>query len=317
MDQTKALTFNRIPILGSSKISFDEWKFAFDHWCKTFGIKEESEKVDYLFAITDKTARTIVYNSLNKKTHDSYETILTNLSKHFKKSSTKNSRILELSSITIKKDESISDFDLRFSDLLNQVSKTVNISEVIIISYYINAFRNWPRIYESLMEEEPITLEEAMKITSKKEKIMKLIKENKEKGSNNKVKSSNSDRKLDTHYNYSNKNFQNQNVNNNENKHKYNNHYNYYNQNKNTNYNRQHVNDYYNNSRLTNKTNDNNNKNKLNNNEMEELTKKLSELTLNFCVNYLQGHNKEECSDDDNKYNNENNNIDNDDESLN
>jgi len=276
MDQTKALTFNRIPILGSSKISFDEWKFAFDHWCKTFGIKEESEKVDYLFAITDKTARTIVYNSLNKKTPDSYETILTNLSKHFKKSSTKNSRILELSSITIKKDESISDFDLRFSDLLNQVSKTVNISEVIIISYYINAFRNWPRIYESLMEEEPITLEEAMKITSKKEKIMKLIKENKEKGSNNKVKSSNSDRKLDTHYNnYSNKNFQNQNVNNNENKHKYSNHYNYYNQNKNTNYNRQHVNGYYNNSRLTNKTNDNNNKNKLNKNEMEELRKKL------------------------------------------
>jgi len=231
--------------------------------------------VDYLFAIIDKTARTIVYNSLNKKTPNSYETILTNLSKHFKKSSTKNSRILELSSITIKKDESISDFDLKFSDLLNQVSKTINISEVIIISYYINAFRNWPRIYESLMEEEPITLEEAMKITSKKEKIMKLIKENKEKGSNNKVKSSNSDRKLDTHYNYSNKNFQNQNVNNNENKHKYNNHYNYYNQNKNTNYNRQHVNGYYNNSRLTNKTNDNNNKNKLNKNEMEELRKKL------------------------------------------
>jgi len=59
------------------------------------------------------------------------------------------------------------------------------------------------------MEEEPTTLEEAMKITSKKEKIMKLIKENKEKGSNNKVKSSNSDKKLDTYYNnYSNKNFQ-------------------------------------------------------------------------------------------------------------
>ena len=38
---------------------------------------------------------------------------------------------------------------------------------------------------------------------------MKLIKENKEKGSNNKVKSSNSDKKLDTYYNnYSNKNFQ-------------------------------------------------------------------------------------------------------------
>jgi len=69
-NQTKILTFNILPILDSSKVSFDEWKFFFDYWCKIFKITEESKKADYLFAVTEKTARIIVYNSLNNKNPD-------------------------------------------------------------------------------------------------------------------------------------------------------------------------------------------------------------------------------------------------------
>ena len=333
--QTKIITFNRLPILGNSKVSFDEWKFSFDHWCKTFKVTEESEKVDYLFAVTDKTARTIVYNSLNKKNPDSYDTILSNLGKHFKRSTSKNSRILELSSITIKKDESISDFDLRFSELLNLVNKTVNVSEVITTSYYINAFRNWPRIYESLMEEEPTTLEEAMKITTKKEKILNLLKENKENkergsSSNSKGKSTNNNKKQESYQNTSyNKNptryvqqinnnsrytqqinnnsrYAQQNDNNNGNLDKYSNYYN--NQNRNysnyNNYNRQYTNEYKN-QKQPNEIH-NNYKNKLNDNEMDELTKKLSELKINFCVNCLGvGHDKGDCPEEETQEMNE------------
>ncbi|ORX63737.1 hypothetical protein BCR32DRAFT_307342 [Anaeromyces robustus] len=303
-NQSKSITFNRLPILGSSKTTFDEWKFSFDHWCKTFNITEESEKIDYLLAITDKIARTIVYNSLNKSTPDDYDTILTNLGKHFKKTTSKNSRILELSSITIRKDESISDFDLRFSDLLNQVNKTVTMSDVIVTSYYINAYRNWPKIYENLMEEEPITLEGAMKITSKKEKIMNLIKENKEKGTSSKEKLSNSNstrKHTDNHYNnYSYKNVTNFKQPSKSNYEKYNsNNNNYNNQNKsffNNNYYEQNKNNHYNKEKLTNETN-NNPKGKLNDNDIDEITKKLAGLNLNFCVNCLRiGHNYEECN---------------------
>ena len=320
-NQTKSITFNRLPILGSSKSTFDEWKFAFDHWCKTFKVTDETEKVDYLFAITDKTARTIVYNSLNKLKPDNYETILTNLGKHYKKTASKNSRILELSSITIKKDESISDFDLRFSDLLNQVCKTVELSEVIITSYYINAFRNWSRIYENLMEEEPTTLEGAMKITSKKEKIMNLIKENKEKSNNIKEKSNNSNKaikkNIDTYYNshqynsYTNKtgtNFIQPIRNRNENYNNQNNYNNKYNSNNYNNQNKSYPNNEYNNQKnKTNYLSKNNLENninkkqndKLNNNEIDEITKKLADLNLNFCVNCLRvGHNSDECYED-------------------
>ncbi|ORX86084.1 hypothetical protein BCR32DRAFT_275758 [Anaeromyces robustus] len=151
-NQTKTLTFNRLPILGSSKVTFDEWKFSFNHWCETFKVIDESEKINYLFAITDKTARTIVYNSLNKSNPDNYETIIKNIGKYYKKTSAKNSRILELSSITIRKDESITEFDLRFSDILNQVSKTITLGDIVVTSYYVKAFRNWTKIYESLMK---------------------------------------------------------------------------------------------------------------------------------------------------------------------
>jgi len=312
-NQPKNLTFNRLPILGSTKVSFDEWKFAFDHWCKTYKVTEETEKIDYLFAITEGTARTIVYNSLNKETPDNYDTIISNLGKHFKKTSSKNSRILELSSITIRKDESISDFDLRFSDLLNQVNKTVTMNEVIITSYYINAFRSWTKIYENLMEDEPTTLEAAMKITSKKEKIMNLIKENKSK-INSKEKSSNLKITGQTtnNYptNYTNKNVINNNKNfsNNFNKTSDNNYRSYnfgqnkkiiygnnYNNNRTYNNNEQNKNNYYYNNKLVNETKDNQKKNEVNN-EIEEITKKLSDLKINFCINYMRiGHVSEEC----------------------
>jgi len=55
------------------------------------------------------------------------------------------------------------------------------MSDEIIISYYINAFRNLPRTYEALLEKEPQKLDEAMKLTVKKEKIYSLIEENKPK----------------------------------------------------------------------------------------------------------------------------------------
>eukprot|EP00833_Pecoramyces_ruminatium_P016887 jgi/Orpsp1_1/1190919/evm.model.d7180000082134.1 len=336
-NQSKTITFNRLPILGSSKITFDEWKFSFDHWCKTFKITDETEKIDHLFAITDKTARTIVYNSLNKSTPDNYDTIIKNLSKHYKKSSAKNSKILELynslnkstpdnydtiiknlskhykkssaknskilelSSITIRKDESITDFDLRFSELLNQVIKNVTIPDVIITSYYINAFRNWTKIYENLMEEEPTTLQDAMKITEKKEKILNLMKENKGKGSISKEKLSNTDTKKqnENHSNYYNKYNPNytQNNRNNVDADKFNN-FNYNNQSRsyynNNNYNNRAYNNNYNNNNRDplrnnfnkNKTNNDTNniqKQKFSSNEIEEITKKLSDLKLNFC----------------------------------
>ena len=319
-NQSKTITFNRLPILGRSKITFDEWKFAFDHWCRTFKVEEESEKIDHLFAITESTARTIVYNSLNKSTPDNYETIIKNLSKHYKKAVAKNSKILELSSMMIKKDETITDFDLRFSELLNQVIKKVTIPDIIITSYYINVFRNWTKIYESLMEEEPITLEEAMKITGKKEKILNLMKENKGKGSTTKDKSSNSDSKKQTenyHSNYSNKyipnyiqyNRDNKDSNkfnsfnyNNQNKSYYNN--NNYSNNKVYNSNNNNNNEQYKNSFNRNKpNNDTNNsqKQKLSTNEIEEITKRLSDLKISFCVNCMKiGHCDSECNESEN-----------------
>jgi len=81
--------------------------------------------------------------------------------------------------MTIKKGEKVADFDIKFLDLVNQLQLVNN--ENIIIIYYINAFRNWPRMYEHLLEEEPKTLKEVMDFTSKKEKIFNLLGNNKQK----------------------------------------------------------------------------------------------------------------------------------------
>ncbi len=298
----KTLTFNRLPILGTPKVKYDEWKFSFDHWCSTFKVTEESEKIDYLFALTDKTARTIVYNSLSKTTPDGFEDIMKNLAKHYKKTTAKNSKILELSSIMIRKDETITDFDLRFTDILNQVSKTVTMSDVVISSYYINAFRNWTKIYESLMEEEPVTLEDAMKITGKKEKVMNLIKENNGKKNASKEKySTDTTRKYkeNSPNDYSKKYYpsssQNYKGKNQFNSNTY--------ANSNGNY---RVNNFRNNTNGTNnyqnKSNENNQKQKLNGDDIEAITQRLSDLKISFCVNCMRvGHTEEECMEEENQ----------------
>ncbi|ORX76425.1 hypothetical protein BCR32DRAFT_248751 [Anaeromyces robustus] len=84
-----------------------------------------------------------------------------------------------MSTITIRKDEKIFDFYVRFNSLFNQIKLNLNDQA----SYYINAFRNWSKIYEALLEE-PSTLQEAMKITSKKGKIFDLLEESKNKNKN-------------------------------------------------------------------------------------------------------------------------------------
>ena len=251
-----------------------------------------------------------MYNSLNKTTPDNYDTIIKNLRKYYKKTSAKNSKILELSSITIRKDETITEFDLRFSDILNQVNKTVTMSDIVVTSYYVNAFRNWNKIYESLMEEEPTNLESAMEITGKKEKVMNLMKENKGKGISLKEKPSNSNptkNKQENSYNkYYNRNYSNYILNNRDknNLNKYNK-FNYYNQNKNyldykNSFNKlynsdEQNNNYYIRNKPKNEIN-NNQKSKLNNDEINEITKRLSDLKISFCVNCMKvGHSKEEC----------------------
>ncbi|OUM69826.1 hypothetical protein PIROE2DRAFT_2258 [Piromyces sp. E2] len=113
------------------------------------------------------------------------------------------------------------------------------------------------------MEEEPTTLEEAMKIIGKKEKILNLMKENKIKGSNPKEKLSNSEtrKQPENHSNY------------------YINNSNYNNKNNNNNNNRDPLKNNFTKNKLNNDT-----KQKFNNDEIEEITKILSELKLNFCV---------------------------------
>jgi len=172
MSDTKAITFNRLPILGKPKVEFEDWKFSYERWCKTNEI-DDDEKVECLISITEGTERTIVINSLNKDNPDNYDTTINKLKAHFKSSLPKNSRLLELSTITIKKGETVGDFNTKFDTLLNHVN--VQLTDEVIISYYINAFRSIPRTYEALLEEEPKNLEDAKKITTKKEKIYNLI----------------------------------------------------------------------------------------------------------------------------------------------
>jgi len=110
---TKAITFIRLPILGEEKVQYEEWKFAFKNWRRKYKIENE-EKNEYLIAVTTDKARAIVINSLNKTQADSYEIILENLKKRLKPCTPKNVKFLEISTLTIKKGEKVSDFDTKF-----------------------------------------------------------------------------------------------------------------------------------------------------------------------------------------------------------
>jgi len=178
MSDTKAITFNRLPILGKPHVEFEDWKFSYERWCSSNKVTED-EKLECLISITDGVARTIVINSLNKSNPDDYNTTINKLREHYKSALPKNSRLLELSTIIIKKGESVAEFNTKFDTLLNKVN--VALSDEVIISYYINTFRNYVKIYESLLEAEPNSLEDAKKITTKKEKIYNLVGSNKSK----------------------------------------------------------------------------------------------------------------------------------------
>jgi len=88
-----------------------------------------------LISLTAGTARTIVYNSLSKSSPDDYDTFIANLKEHYKKTSSRNTRLLELSTITIKNGEKIPDFDVRFNTLCNDID--LKLDNQVITSYYI------------------------------------------------------------------------------------------------------------------------------------------------------------------------------------
>jgi len=294
MSDTKAITFNRLPILGKPKVEFEDWKFSYERWCKTNKV-DDDEKVECLISITEGTARTIVINSLNKDEPDDYDTTINKLKVHFKSSLPKNSRLLELSTITIKKGESVADFNTKFDTLLNHIN--IQLSDEVVISYYINAFRSFPKTYETLLEEEPKNLEDAKKITIKKEKIYNLIGTNK---SINKFTQGTP--------NYSHKN---------NNAKYYSNNYNNYNKSNNNNNNNNNNKNYSNTNNYNNKPHNYNNPNyqKFNNvnqnveyrrntlkypqptnDELQEITKKLADLKINVCINCQRiGHVIEDC----------------------
>ncbi|MBP5482801.1 MAG: hypothetical protein J6X99_00855, partial [Bacteroidales bacterium] len=125
--------FSRLPILGKPKVEFDDWKFSYERWCKLNNISEE-EKLECLISITEGTARTIVINSLNKENPDNYEITVNKLKEHYKSILPKNSRLLELSTITIKRGESVAEFNTKFDTLISKVS--IQLSNEVIISYY-------------------------------------------------------------------------------------------------------------------------------------------------------------------------------------
>jgi len=62
MSDTKTITFNRIPILGQSKVDFDDWKFSYERWCTSNKV-EEKEKVECLISVTEGISKKIVINS--------------------------------------------------------------------------------------------------------------------------------------------------------------------------------------------------------------------------------------------------------------
>ena len=298
MSDTKAITFNRLPILGKPKVEFEDWKFSYERWCKTNEI-DDDEKVECLISITEGTERTIVINSLNKDNPDNYDTTINKLKAHFKSSLPKNSRLLELSTITIKKGETVGDFSTKFDTLLNHVN--VQLTDEVIISYYINAFRSIPRTYEALLEEEPKNLEDAKKITTKKEKIYNLIGINK---SNSKFSQDSPSRSYNDNYPQRNNHVK-----------YYSNNYNNFNKNNNSNNNN--VKNYSNNTNNTNKPHNHNNPNyqKFNNinqnieyrrntlkypqptnEELQEITKKLADSKINVCINCQRiGHVIDDC----------------------
>jgi len=274
---------------------------------------------------------TIVINSLNKTNPDSYEIIINKLKDYYKATLPKNSRLLELSTITIKKGESVIEFNIKFDTLINRVN--VNLSDEVIISYYINAFRNFTKTYEALLEAEPGSLEEAKRISVKKEKIYNLLGSNRSKanslsntsGRNPAISKPQNSKIVVSHPTYSTP-FNNNNNNNNFNNNYYNNNnglnrnssfngnnnrnYNGYNGNNNNlsnNYNRYNING--NNNRYCNNYPRFNNLNQgvefrrntliqpqKPHEDLQELTKKLADLKINVCLNCQRiGHVQENC----------------------
>jgi len=101
-------------------------KFSYERWCITNKVQED-EKLECLISITDGIARTIVINSLNKSNPDNYDTTIDKLKEHYKSVQPKNSRLLELSTITIKRGEKVSEFNVKFDTLVNK--SNVNLSK--------------------------------------------------------------------------------------------------------------------------------------------------------------------------------------------
>jgi len=315
-NSTKAITFNRLPILGKDKVSFEEWHFSYERWCKANKIEEEEDKIEYLISLTTDIARTIVFNSLNKEAPDSYKTIINKLRGHFRVSTSKNARLLELSTVTIKKGERISEFDVRFNTLCNQVN--LEISDQVITSYYINAFKNWGKIYEALLEEEPTSLQDAMKITSKKGKIIALMEENKNKykklhGVNKKeIKDFNESKNYNNNYNnYNYRNDYFSTSNSRSNNKQYNNNNNNYNRYDNKNKHNDNYNNNIRNNRYKMQSREEINKgieHRMNTlrypqstiEDLDDITKKLEQLKINFCVQCKRiGHKMNDCPEND------------------
>jgi len=175
----------------------------------------------------------------------------------------------------------------------------VQLTDEVIISYYINAFRGIPKTYEALLEEEPRNLEDAKKITTKKEKIYNLIGINK---SHSKFSQDSPIRSYNDNYSQRNNNLK-----------YYSNNYNNLNKNNNNNKSKNYSNikndgnkpHNYNNSNYQRFNNVNQNieyrRNTLKypqptNEELQEITKKLADLKINVCINCQRiGHIIDDC----------------------
>ncbi|ORX77200.1 hypothetical protein BCR32DRAFT_283408 [Anaeromyces robustus] len=67
MSDTKAITFNRLPILGKPRVEFEDWKFSYERWCSSNKVTED-EKLECLISITDCNNA----NDLVKFTHNDW-----------------------------------------------------------------------------------------------------------------------------------------------------------------------------------------------------------------------------------------------------